>query len=379
MHSWLESYTKHYTRPYLLYDLFCIKSLACFLKNLADQSGIKLFFAVKSFPHKDVLCALKQYVHGFEISNFNEYTLLREALPSVYSFVINDPTMNFDLLTLIVQRRNVSCYYNLDFLNEEVIEQCRNQVNSLTMFGVRISHTSLAIQPSGFDTGVKQSRFGVSFDSAFEALKQNKFLTGISIHNGPGTNSLEYYFALAKKICSYMERYNIELDYVNFGGCLHFLTNREIKDLFTNIRAALPKVRNVIFEPGGLYSRQAGYAFCRVLAIKKVSNKAFNVITDISNECNLKWSQPKYIDARQNRKNYYSNSEYVDVTFCGATCFEYDIITKCKLEISYFTETILPGTYITFSNINGYAFGWNKGFNGISQADILFTTLEQKS
>ena len=58
--------------------------------------------------------------------------------------------------------------------------------------------------------------------------------------------------------------------------------------------------------------------------------------------------------------------------FSGATCYEKDQLGIFKIANNNSVLPIAPSDPILLSNINGYSFAWNKGFNGVQKAKVRF-------
>jgi len=58
------------------------------------------------------------------------------------------------------------------------------------------------------------------------------------------------------------------------------------------------------------------------------------------------------------------------IIFTGATCYERDQLGIFRVKGSVLP--IKPGDPILLSNINGYSFAWQTGFNGVPKAKVRF-------
>lgn len=363
---------ENYVSPKIIYNLDVLRQRLQFISTAAKENGICILFAVKSFPSEEILTLANDYVHGFEISNIAEYSLLpKDNFNQVIS--INDPTVNIQDLTVYTLLGHKKIYYNLDSFDDSIIRAAQNYTRTTMnlQFGIRLSHTALGIDSADYRSGITCSRFGIKIHDAIGLFKDNPIISGIHIHNGSESNNIESYKLMSNKIVLYLNQYNINVKYINFGGGLHKLSNKEITLLFKEIRRLIPQNITIIFEPGNAFSRNTGYAIAKIKTVKEIAKEKYIVITDISYESNLKWTRPKYYSLYKIETDELNN-RYIDVTFYGASCFEQDYITDCQVEISDFYTNIIKDKLVIFNNINGYAYAWNQSFNGLPMSDVYF-------
>ena len=366
MNKYIATHLSNYTKPKIIYDLNILRENLAFIQEAANTNNINILFAVKSFPVATVLDFVSSYVDGFEISNTSEYKLL--PANNSYKFIsVNDPTIKLSEIPTYLSQKNKTVLYNLDCLDECITEELRIYNDTNLQFGLRLSHTALGITSPSYHTGVINSRFGIGLQKAQELFATKPFISGIHLHNGSETNNIESYIFMANKIVAFLEKNSIEINYINFGGGLHRLSNNEILILFMELKNTIPKKWKLFFEPGHLFGKNTGYAITKIASVKEIDTGKYVVTTDISYECNLKWSTPQYSPRCKEL-----SGEYVDITFYGASCSERDFILNCRIDINDFRQNIIRDHLVIFENINGYAVAWNHSFNGILKAETYF-------
>ena len=368
MNEWIKNYLNNYSIPKIIYDLDVIKQKLLFIREASKAYNINILFAVKSFPHPKILSLICSYVDGFEISNIREYSLLPKN--DSYKFIsVNDPTINLKDIPIYTSDNHKTIYYNLDYIDDSVIDELLilNHNNANIKFGIRLSHTELGISSQYYRTGIESSRFGINLEKTREIIKENKIISGLHLHNGSEINNVESYLLIANKMIAFLEENNFNVSYINFGGGLHTLSDNEILILFMELNNIVPEKWKIYFEPGHLFSANAGYAIAKIAHIKEVGLERYIVTTDMSYECSLKWSIPKYYPLQIS-----SFEKCVDVSFYGSTCYEHDLILRCKIDFDNFIQHIVKDKLVIFNNINGYALAWSHSFNGIAKAQIYF-------
>ena len=259
---------------------------------------------------------------------------------------------------------NSTVLYNVD--TADAIDEILTRLRSIH-FGLRVSHTQLGIDSSHYSKRVKESRFGVNPMNILSSLHPVEKPFGIHIHNGSETNTKYSYSLMAEYILKYIQKNSVSISYINFGGGLHTLSDEDIACVFKTVREIVPSHITVIFEPGHAFCRDVGFAIAKIKSVKERNHGEYIVTTDISYECNLKWSIPKYYST-----NSTEGEQYVDVIFYGSSCYENDFIRDCKIEVNEFKNNIQRDKLIIFHNINGYAYAWNHSFNGIPKVEIYF-------
>ena len=229
-HTNITSYINNYQKPTLIYDLNKISKKMQFLANICQNSPVKMLFTVKSFPYREVIDLAYEIMPGFEISNLNEYQLLPNNIKNVI-VSINDPTgkINSSIPSALSEKN--TCYVHMDVIDDDKLAGFNFQPN--IYYGARVSHTSLFDNNKSY---VTESRFGSSIvklehKNIFFAGKIN----GLHLHNGSEENTLDDYLMMADKILYTVKKENIKISFVNLGGGLHILTDREIEELIQRL------------------------------------------------------------------------------------------------------------------------------------------------
>ena len=363
---------KEYIKPKIVYDLEALENQMIFLNEAARINKTHLLFTIKSFPHEKIIELAAAHFDGFEVSNLSEYDLLSTKLGNKY-LSINDPTCNIDDINIYLSN-DVFLMINLDTFNTETAELIKlYSQNPRMKFGLRVSHTALNIDSSHYSNRISSSRFGERLENVIQFIKIHNVNVGIHIHNGSEENNKYTYSLMAKSVVDLLTKNSVNVNYINFGGGLHTISNESIPGVFEAVRAVVPENIQIFFEPGHVICYQAGYAIAKIKSIKERRSNEYIVTTDISYECNLKWSIPQYHTINQPDYEIPTEKTHdVDVIFYGSSCYENDFIRNCKIDRNEFEQYIQKERLIIFSNINGYAYAWNHSFNGIPKADIYF-------
>ena len=364
----LTTYIDNYHGPILIYDLDKISKKMKFLANVCRNSPVKMLFTVKSFPCREIIELAYKIMPGFEISNINEYKLLPHDIKNTI-LSISDPTGQLNVnFPKEISQTNI-CYLNMDYIDKNQFYSMNFQPN--VYYGARVSHTSLMDCSKSY---VTESRFGNSIVK-LEQLKNIVFagkIKGLHVHNGSEENTLDDYLTMADQIFYTLKKENIKLSFVNLGGGLHRLTEREIEELIQRLTPSFME-HNLIgfFEPGQSVVRHAGFALGKILSIKQFSPQKYHLVLDLSNECHLKWSEPILLN-KGKLHHPIDAQQQLTVFIGGPTCFEHDCIGVFKIDPVDGKLPFKLNEVLAFSNINGYSTAWNIAFNGINKAHVAF-------
>lgn len=236
-----------------------------------------------------------------------------------------------------------------------------HSVAKTTSIGLRVNFCIEELCPGESQCGNVDGRFGFSYETgeledAIDFMLQNNIvLNGLHLHSSSKTRSLNIYKALANKACEIIKKYDLNLDFLDFGGGFFGkMPNKpSFEDYFKTIGLAidnhhLSKQPTIIIEPGmALIGRNMSYV-CEIIDFKKTKNNYF-AITDGSRI---------HIDPLQKKTSYFyeiekkhpSNKKRQMVTLCGFTCMENDRFLNID-------SCVNVGDKIVFSRVGAYTIG----------------------
>jgi len=366
----LTSIIDNYKKPTLIYDLNLIENKMRFLKEICENTPIKMLFTIKSFPFQEIISLAHQIMPGFEISNLNEYQLLPKNLTnSIVS--VNDPTGSVNTKIPNELMDHNRCYIHLDKLDRDEIFPYENKAN--VSYGTRVSHSSLIDCQNSY---VTESRFGTSITD-FNELKylfSNHKIKGLHLHNGSEKNTMDDYLTMVDALLYTIKKEQIPISFINLGGGIHYLNQKELTFLVQELsKRFTPLNIQGFFEPGRYVAEHCGYALGKIMSIKQLNPKKYCLLLDLSNECHLKWSEQLILmNKNQPALGAPSAKDAIQVFIGGSTCFEHDCLGIFNISPIDGKLPFQPNEILTFGNINGYSAAWNIAFNGIDKADLVF-------
>ncbi len=368
LYKFVESYVEDYKGPALIFSKIALEGRMQMLKKLADKFDINFLLPLKAIQDKNILLMANKYFSGFDVSNEKEYDYLPANLQNKLVFVtspIFPPSLSYYL-----KKNNTLCV-TVDDISQ--FEQLENFDTSLE-YCIRLNASTLLEDYYQALKGVIESptlsRFGVSNKDDLVKMLQSKRhrFKGFHIHAGKETGNIPHtYIELAAQSLKLAHSLQIELQYLNLGGGLLYLSNEELETLISALKKMLPQNTKCFFEPGRFLTRGCGYALGRVASI--INRGAFiDIALDLSSQCHLKWSEPKLIIA-ENSETLAPIAKHVRIF--GSTCAEPDYLGDFMLAPSMLNN-LRRDSILLFGDIMGYSASWNTQFNGIPPAQTIY-------
>ncbi len=146
-------------------------------------------------------------------------------------------------------------------------------------------------------TGLKESKFGLNFETAFEeykqaALLQNVEVIGAHMHIGSQITQISPFVEALRKtlgLISELEKEGIDIKYVNIGGGLGITYEDESPphpdELAKEIVPILKETgKTIVFEPGRVIAGNAGALVTKTLYTKTGEGKTFFIVDAAMND-----------------------------------------------------------------------------------------------
>lgn len=354
-------------------QVFDVDRIAANVTRLGQAIGgsDRVLVAVKSFPSREVLAAVATAGAGFEVSAPSEYELL---LPDLAGATVSLNAPRPSDLTRFIDRGN-----NLHVHVDHPAQLDGLEVPERTRLGLRLSHTALDLDHGGLGDG-RLSRFGSTPETwlaSAPAFREGR-MSGVHLHNGSEENPAAFYHEALERIRSLAERAALPLAFINLGGGFHAIADADLGPLLASLSEAADPAA-IFIEPGQVLSRGAGYLLSRVLAIRPIEEGRYNVTLDSSYECHANWSPglewtaaPRLGGERRHFRSFPETGDAkIVIHFTGASCYELDVLGVYTLPASS-RLPVAVGDVLTFSGLTGYAYAWNRSFNGVPPAATRF-------
>lgn len=312
--------------PRVEFDLNKLRENIVELKRRTNN--IEFLFPVKCCNQTDVLNIIVDNEFGFDISNKNEYDLIKKYLNG--QFLSVSSPLSYEL---------EDCRYK----NIHIVS------NNLGTYkeenGIRINFNSN--EKFGF------SRFGIDYKKIKSELKSK--IKYIHFHNSD-------YRDLEKCNDIYEELKNVikefpKLEILNIGGHLEDLSFEDGIDYLNKVRNIIPQNIKLIVEVGDFLFKDVGKLYCKVVDVCLDDNKQIATL-NFSKMANQRWAYPIYIN--------HTSSDSIQTIFYGCSCCETDLYLETR------AGKLKIGDEIVFSNISPYSYQWNTYFNGVNLMEYNF-------
>ena len=352
--------------PLLVFDLDTIATRMQATKAAAARHGARALFAVKSFPHSEVLALARQHLDGFDIAGASEGTLCLSAHSTAPTprdqtlFSITDPSAHL-APWMDAPHVTITCE------SVAAVQRART-IAPLATIGIRLSISALAphdpaIGALASGDGHRRSRFGIELAELPAMLAAaGDARIGLHAHSaGVVATAPARWGALAATIMNVAASHALIPAFVNLGGSWHGVAT-ELDASLAAARAHIPAAIELRLEPGRLFAIDAGFAIGHVTQARDLPDRALRVTT-LSRLCHLRWSAITLCEhaphPRRGRKLH----------LVGATCFEDDVIGEFIVEDDY-----LEGHPVVVAVVTGYAAAWNRSFSGVPSAEVRFVS-----
>ena len=187
-------------------------------------------------------------------------------------------------------------------------------------------------------TGMRENKFGIAFEDAFEIYKKAKTLdsiniVGIDFHIGSQIMSIEPYLdsiSSVKKLIQKLDSIDIKLSHIDVGGGLGISYKGEkLVDKSEYVKTIINSLSDldldIIFEPGRSIVGDCGILVSQVQYVKESSAKNFLIIDASMSELMRPPLYGAYHEITPTRKSEMPNKVY-DVV--GPVCESSDFVGK---------------------------------------------------
>ena len=270
-------------------------------------------------------------------------------------------------------------FFNVESLPElENINRIAGRLNKIANVAIRINPDVEPKTHKFITTGKITNKFGIDFNNAYKIfLIRNKFtnlnICGLHIHIGSQiTESAPYVAAITKmaKFIVQLERRGIDLEYLNIGGGLGIIYDKETpqtaQKFAGNVLPILKKTKlKIILEPGRFIVGNSGILVTKVLYIKSTPKKKFVIVDAGMNDLIRPALYDAYHQILPLRTRELENSrtqKKFDVV--GPICESADFFAKDRK--LYCVE---EGDYLAIMGAGAYGFSMSSNYNSRRRAE----------
>lgn len=309
---------------------FNLNTLEKNINELKEKcKDVEFLFPVKCCTNRKVLNIVEKLGLGFDVSNQEEYRLIKK----------------YDLKEKFISASGPLSFTLLNQQNVHVV------VNNIELYdsnvGIRVNFND--------SNEFEESHFGTNIQSINENIRNT--VEYIHFHNSD-KRTIDKCNSIKNQIKNIIKNFP-NIKYLNIGGHLEDLTKEQGIKYINEVREIVPTNIKLIVEVGDFLFKNCGKLYTRVVDSKINENKQI-IILNFSKMANQRWVYPELIEQQNN------NCQEYETIFYGCSCCEVDIFLEARC------KKYNIGEFISFSNISPYSYEWNNSFNGVKKIKFYF-------
>ena len=338
------------------------ESIESSLKKYWKKGIIGYSFKTNNFPW--LINFFKEKGYFAEVVSSDEYDLALELGYDYEHIIFNGPVKsrcNFEKAIINGSIVNIDSKIELKWLKQV----CGKAKNKLRV-GLRVNFCLENYCPGESQCGKDDGRFGFSYEngelaSAIDLLQRNGIkLSGLHLHCSSKTRSVNIYKAIANVAREIIEKYQLNLSYVDIGGgYFGGLPNKPtFDDYFSAVYDVLKGYDNLnlIIEPGMSVIGAGVDYITTVVDVKTTLNNNFAVLDGSRIHIDPIKRKSSYTYDLICNDNITEDTVEGNVLLCGFTCMEDDrFFTLENYKIS-------TGDNVIFHKVGAYTMGLSPQF-----------------
>lgn len=372
----LEDLAHKYGTPLYVYSYHTLIGHFLKLKSAFKEIEPIICYSVKANSNLAILKALVDKGAGLDVVSGGElYRAIKAGCPAGKIVYASVGKTDKEIEEAIGRR---ILFFNVESLPElENINRISKRLNRVSRVAIRINPDVEPKTHKYITTGKITNKFGIDFKSAYQIFLMRRALSnvkisGLHIHIGSQiTESAPYVSAISKMadFIARLKRKGIALEYLNIGGGLGIIYNKETPQTATDFaHKILPLLKKtklkIIMEPGRFIAGNSGILITRVLYVKTTPKKRFVIVDAGMNDLIRPALYGAYHQILPLRNTQYSirNRQKVDVV--GPICESGDFLAKDRR-----LPRIKEGQYLAVMSSGAYGFSMSGNYNSRLRAE----------
>ena len=350
--------TSEIETPAFICDLDIINKTLYFHKEIAEKSGCKILFSLKSFTIIEILKYIQKKLDGFSVSSLFEAKLAKKILTNNQYIHFTTPGIRKDEIEEISQ---ISSHLIFNSLSQ--YEQYKSLINANTQIGFRINPKFSANIDTRYNPCCLNSKLGIPIKDFVNFIKEKSItnFTGIHFHTNCDSTDFSFLYDTFYLLEKNMKDIFNKIKWINLGGGYLYEGNPNL-DIFYNLIKEIKKKYNieVFIEPGSSIIRNSCFLIANIIDLFEGDNKKIAILDTTINHI------PEVFEYNYRLKihneSFNGNNEYI---LCGSSCLAGDKFGSYK-----FDNPLKIGDKIIFENIGSYSIVKANMFNGINLPDF---------
>ena len=341
--------------------------------DLAFTSNQHLIcYAVKANSNISILNILAKMGSGFDIVSSGELFRVLKAGGSPDKVVFSGVGKRLDEMKFALEQ-NIKCF-NVESKSELLkLNKIAESMKVSAPVSLRVNPDVDAKTHPYIATGLKENKFGISFELAKDIFKQaakmsNINLIGIDCHIGSQISELSPFQDALQKLLDLIDeltKIGIQLRHVDIGGGLGITYKDEVLPTPSQYVNAITNTANghdleIIIEPGRSIVGNAGILLTKVEYLNETPFKNFAVVDTAMNDLIRPslyngWHEIK-------RVTQYSDAKEKTYDIVGPICETGDFVGKNR------TLSLTEGDLLAIFSTGAYGFSMSSNYNSRPRA-----------
>jgi len=363
----LSQIAELFDTPCYVYSRRALEQAYLAYENAFSGHNALICYAVKANSNLAVLNVLARLGAGFDIVSGGELERVLVAGGSADKIIFSGVGKTEDELRRALEA-GIHCF-NIE--SEAELER----LNTIALDIGKIAPISLRVNPDVdaqthpyISTGLKENKFGINIDQAFEVYRHAYSLSGvepvgIDCHIGSQLTSLSPFADALQRLLQLIAKLadvGITLQHLDLGGGLGVRYQNETPPTPADYAAAITPLMGdtdlkLIFEPGRSISANAGVLLTRVEYLKDNGDKKFAVVDAAMNDLIRPALYQSWMDIIPVSNTAQGESALYDIV--GPVCESSDFLGKDR-------ELVLnDGDLLAVCSAGAYGFGMSSNYN----------------
>ncbi len=361
----LTDIAEQYPTPFYLYSYGTVMDHFRKIQDAFREVDPLICFSMKSNSNLNICRALVNAGAGLDIVSGGElYKALKAGCPPERIVYASVGKTEEEIKKALVKG---ILFFNVESVPELItIDTTASRLRKKARVAIRLNPDVTADTHEYVTTGAKEKKFGIDFKAAEDVFDNaNKYshvaLKGIHVHIGSQITDTAPFVDAIKKILDFIDKNNIGIEWLNIGGGLGIVYDREkatTAQEFADKIVPLVKDRpfRLILEPGRFIVGNSGILVCKVLYTKTGSTgKKFAIVDAGMNDLMRPSLYKAYHEIRPVTERKTNPHRY-DVV--GPICESGDY-----LALDRELQELLPGEYLSVMGAGAYGFSMASNYN----------------
>lgn len=361
----LSDIVKEHPTPFYLYSYKTVMDHFFKMKEAFKELDPLICFSMKANSNLNICRALVRAGAGLDIVSGGElFKALRVGCAPKRIIYASVGKTEEEIKKAI---QSGILFFNVESVPELImIDTVARRIRKKAKVAIRINPD---VKPDTHDyitTGSKEKKFGIDFKVAEEVFDNaNKYshvdLKGLHVHIGSQITDASPFEEAIKKMVSFIEKNNLNIEHLNIGGGLGIVYDKEkattAKEFAKRIVPLLKdKPYKLILEPGRFIAGNSGVLVCKVLYIKTgATGKKFAIVDAGMNDLIRPSLYSAYHEIRPIQKRKSKTCRY-DIV--GPICESGDY-----LALDRELPELIQGEYLSVMSAGAYGFTMASNYN----------------